>query len=199
MLGAPTVRAPATSELPPAPLAPAEILPSLPAPGPALAPPIAPAAASAEAAVESGAAPGGIAPAEAAPEAAPAVERPAPPRDTPGPTVDPAPSPPPALPAGPELLDVDWEKAGKKKGKTIIRFTARARCGAGCSARLDVRPTGREWESEQMNREGDGRFSLELPFPQSATGHVRWVVTLTDARGTAQRGTRDRPMDFFLR
>ena len=138
--------------------------------------------------------------------AAPTLEAtPAPPASAP--TTEVTPSARPAVPAAPattappapRVLDADWEKLGKRKGRLVIRFTAEATCGAGCTATLDYRATGREWESTPMEPAGRGRFAAEVRFPQSAIGHVRWAVIVRDDSGRAAKGSRDRPMDFFLR
>lgn len=138
--------------------------------------------------------------------AAPTLEAtPAPPASAP--TTEVTPSARPAVPAAPattappapRVLDADWEKLGKRKGRLVIRFTAEATCGAGCAATLDYRATGREWESTPMEPAGQGRFAAEVRFPQSAIGHVRWAVIVRDDSGRAAKGSRDRPMDFFLR
>jgi len=103
--------------------------------------------------------------------------------------------------SGPQMLDADWETGAKERGETPVTFTAQVDCPATCEVVAHVRPTGRAWRQGGMTPAGDGVWTTEFRFPESAAGHVQWWIEARDP-ATNERsrvGSPADPRDLVLR
>jgi hypothetical protein len=111
------------------------------------------------------------------------------------------PEPEPAAPGGVRMLDADWERESNQRGKTPVTFTATVDCPDVCAVIVHARPTGRAWRQSAMTSNGDGTWSVQFLFPESAAGHVQWWIEARDP-ATDQRssvGSPADPKDLVLR
>jgi len=120
---------------------------------------------------------------------------------TPEPVAEPTPEPSPDPPAATvAITSSDYNRTGKRGGKTVYRFDVTATCPDGCRLTVYTMPSGRDWESTTMEPAGDGAWTAEVRFGGSAAGHIKFYFEAMATDGQrAFEGTRGRPLDFVMR